>query len=237
MNAILAEFIGTFLLITVGASVNANVVLTGTKGHGAGWVNITIGWGIAVFLGVYAATSLGGSGHLNPAVSVGLTAIDQLDPSLLGGYVTAQLAGAFCGAIVAWLAFLLHFRATSDADALLAVFSTTPAIRKPALNLLTEGIGTFVLVLGALSASAPETSLGALNALPVALLVIGIGMGIGGPTGYAINPARDLGPRIAHAILPIAHKGTSDWGYAWVPVAGPLLGGVLGAWCYQMLFS
>lgn len=237
MSAYLAEFIGTFLLITVGASINANVVLAKTKGHNSGWTVITIGWGIGVFLGVYTATSMGGSGHLNPAVSIGLAAFGGLDAALVGGYVAAQIAGAFAGAVVAWLAFLKHFDATDDEDAILAVFSTAPAIRHSLSNAITEVIGTFVLVLGALSASAPETSMGALDALPVALLVIGIGMGLGGPTGYAINPARDLGPRIAHQLLPIAHKGSSDWGYSWVPVLGPVIGGLLGAGVHTLLFS
>jgi glycerol uptake facilitator protein len=237
MSVYFAEFIGTFLLITVGAAINANVVLAQTKGHNSGWTVITIGWGIAVFLGVYTATAMGGSGHLNPAVSIGLAAFGGLDTALLAGYVVAQIAGAFAGAVVAWLAFLKHFDATDDEGAILAVFSTAPAIRHRPANLLTEAIGTFVLVLGALSASAPESSLGALDALPVALLVMGIGMGLGGPTGYAINPARDLGPRIAHQLLPIAHKGSSDWAYSWVPIVGPVTGGLLGAGVHTLLFS
>lgn len=237
MSVYFAEFIGTFLLITVGAAINANVVLAQTKGHNSGWTVITIGWGIAVFLGVYTATAMGGSGHLNPAVSIGLAAFGGLDTALLAGYVVAQIAGAFAGAVVAWLAFLKHFDATDDEGAILAVFSTAPAIRHRPANLLTEAIGTFVLVLGALSASAPESSLGALDALPVALLVMGIGMGLGGPTGYAINPARDLGPRIAHQLLPIANKGSSDWAYSWVPIVGPVIGGLLGAGVHTLLFS
>lgn len=236
MSVYFAEFIGTFLLITVGAAINANVVLAQTKGHNSGWTVITIGWGIAVFLGVYTATAMGGSGHLNPAVSIGLAAFGGLDTALLVGYVVAQIAGAFAGAVVAWLAFLKHFDATDDEGAILAVFSTAPAIRHRPSNFLTEAIGTFVLVLGALSASAPENSLGALDALPVALLVMGIGMGLGGPTGYAINPARDLGPRIAHQLLPIAHKGSSDWAYSWVPIVGPVIGGLLGAGVHTLLF-
>ena len=237
MSAYLAEFIGTFLLIAVGASINANVELAKTKGHNSGWTVITIGWGIAVFLGVYTATSLGGSGHLNPAFSIGLAAFGGLDTALVGGYVAAQIAGAFAGAVVAWLAFLKHFDATDDEDAILAVFSTAPAIRHSFSNVMTEVIGTFVLVLGALSASAPESSMGALDALPVGLLVMGIGMGLGGPTGYAINPARDLGPRIAHQLLPIARKGSSDWRYSWIPVVGPVIGGLLGAGVHTLLFS
>lgn len=237
MSVYFAEFIGTFLLIAMGASTNANVVLAQTKGHHSGWTVITIGWGVAVFLGVYTATAMGGSGHLNPAVSIGLAAFGGLDAALLGGYIVAQIAGAIAGAVVAWLAFFKHFGATEDEGAILAVFSTAPAIRHRPSNLLSEAIGTFVLVLGALSASAPESSMGALDALPVALLVIGIGMGLGGPTGYAINPARDLGPRIAHQLLPIARKGSSDWAYSWVPIVGPIIGGVLGAGVHAWLFS
>ncbi|HBL38757.1 MAG TPA: aquaporin [Flavobacteriales bacterium] len=237
MSPYIAEFIGTYLLITVGAAINANVVLAKTKGNNSGWIVISIGWGIAVFLGVYSATSLGGSGHLNPAVSIGLSAFGGLDIELLGGYVVAQILGAFFGAITGWMAFIAHFRETTDPGAILAVFSTAPAIRNKPANFLTEAIGTFVLVLGALSASAPESTLGALDALPVGLLVMGIGMGLGGPTGYAINPARDLGPRIAHALLPIRNKGTSDWDYAWVPILGPIAGGILGAGLHYLLIS
>lgn len=232
MNPYFAEFAGTALLILMGSSINANVVLSGTKGHQSGWAIITLGWGIAVFVGVYASTALGGSGHLNPAVSVGLAVVGLMDAKLLAGYILAQMAGAMAGATLGWLAFKPHFDATHDPDAQLAVFSTSPAIRNFSSNLITEVIGTFVLVFGALTATAPETNLGALNALPVALLVMGIGMGLGGPTGYAINPARDLGPRIMHYILPISGKRDSDWQYSWIPVAGPLVGGVLAAIAY-----
>lgn len=233
MTPYIAEFIGTFLLIAVGASVNANVVLSKTKGHQSGWTIITAGWGVAVFLGVYASTSLGGSGHLNPAVTIGLATFELFDSSLTMGYIIAQLTGAFLGAIAAWLAFWAHFKETMDADAILAVFSTSPAIRHAPSNLLTEMIATFVLVFGALCASAPESSLGALDALPVALLVVGIGMGLGGPTGYAINPARDLGPRIAHQLLPIPHKKGSDWSYSWIPIFGPIVGSLIASWIFQ----
>ena len=237
MQTYIAEFIGTYLLITVGAAINANLELAKTKGNNSGWIVISIGWGIAVFLGVYTATALGGSGHLNPAVSIGVAVFGDLRMELLPGYILAQIAGAFFGAITAWLAFIAHFRETVDQAAILAVFSTAPAIRNKPANFLTETIGTFVLVLGALSASEPSSSLGALDALPVGLLVMGIGMGLGGPTGYAINPARDLGPRIAHALLPIRNKGTSDWDYAWVPVLGPITGGTLGSGIHYLLLS
>ena len=235
MAPYLGEFIGTFLLILMGGGVNANLDLTRTKGSGSGWLMMSWGWGMAVFLGVYTAIELGGSGHLNPAISIGFAAFGQLDSGLLAGYIAAQMAGAFCGAVGTWAAFRLHFDATDDPDLKLGVFSTSPAIRHTFSNFLTELIGTFVLAFGALAASAPTTSLGALDALPVALLVAGIGMGLGGPTGYAINPARDLGPRIAHFLLPIPGKRDSDWAYSWVPVAGPIAGALLGAGLYSFL--
>tara|TARA_B100001093_G_C26800933_1_gene1003366 strand:+ start:753 stop:1460 length:708 start_codon:yes stop_codon:yes gene_type:complete len=235
MTPYLGEFFGTFLLMLMGGCVNANLDLARTKGSGAGWMLMSWGWGLSVFLGVYTAIALGGSGHLNPAISIGFAAFGQLDGSLLAGYIAAQMAGAFCGAVGTWATFHLHFEATDDPDRKLGVFSTSPAIRHTFSNFLTELIGTFVLAFGALAASAPTTSLGALDALPVALLVAGIGMGLGGPTGYAINPARDLGPRIAHFVLPISGKRDSDWSYAWIPVAGPIVGALLGAGLYSVL--
>lgn len=235
MSPFLGEFIGTALLITMGAGVVANVVLSKTKGNNSGWIVITFGWAIAVFLGVYASTTLGGSGHLNPAVTIALAATDQFDSSLLMTYIGAQFAGAFAGAVICWLAYAKHFDETTDQDLKLAVFSTGPAIRKPIFNLLTEIIGTFILLFGALAASKPDFQMGALNALPVALLVLGIGLSLGGPTGYAINPARDLGPRIAHFVLPIRGKRDSDWSYSWIPVIGPIIGALLAALVYQQL--
>jgi glycerol uptake facilitator protein len=234
MSPYLGEFIGTFLLILMGGGVNANLDLAKTKGLDSGWLLMSWGWGMAVFLGVYTAIELGGSGHLNPAISIGMAAFGKLDSTLLLGYVFAQMAGAFCGAVGTWAAFRMHFEATENADRKLGVFSTSPAIRHASSNFLTELIGTFVLAFGALAASAPTSSLGALDALPVALLVAGIGMGLGGPTGYAINPARDLGPRIAHFVLPISGKRDSDWSYAWIPVAGPIVGALLGAGLYSL---
>jgi len=235
MSPYLGEFLGTFLLILMGGSVNANLDLAKTKGSGSGWLLMSWGWGMSVFLGVYTALELGGSGHINPAISIGMAAFGKLDSTLLLGYVFAQMAGAFCGAVVTWAAFRMHFEATENADRKLGVFSTSPAIRHTFSNFLTELIGTFVLAFGALAASAPTNSLGALDALPVALLVAGIGMGLGGPTGNAINPARDLGPRIAHFVLPISGKRDSDWSYSWIPVIGPITGALLGVGLYSLL--
>jgi glycerol uptake facilitator protein len=235
MEPYIAEFIGTALLMLFGSGVVANVVLDKTKGNGSGWVVISWAWAIAVFLGVYASTALGGSGHLNPAVTLGFAAFADFDPGLVPGYIAAQMAGAMVGSSVAWLAYKPHFDATSDADLKLATFCTAPAIRHTVWNLVAEAIGTFALVFGALCIASPAESMGALDALPVALLVLGIGMALGGPTGYAINPARDLGPRIAHALLPISGKRDSDWSYAWIPVFGPIFGGLLGAFVFGCL--
>jgi glycerol uptake facilitator protein len=233
MSPFFGEFIGTTLLIIMGAGVVANVLLTHSKGNNSGWIVITFGWAMAVFIGVFASTHFGGKGHLNPAVTIALTLFGDFDSSLTGTYIAAQFAGAVAGAIIAWLAYKKHFDATGDPALQLAVFCTAPAVRSPVFNLVTEIIGTFVLMFGALSMSKSAHSLGALDALPVALLVLAIGLSLGGPTGYAINPARDLGPRIAHSILPIKGKGNSDWGYAWVPVMGPIIGAILGALLYK----
>ncbi|WP_276499976.1 MIP/aquaporin family protein [Terrimonas pollutisoli] len=235
MSPFIGEFIGTTLLIIMGAGVVANVVLSKTKGQNSGWIVITFGWAMAVFVGVYASNKLGGSGHLNPAVSIGLAVFGDFDASLLGTYLAAQFAGAFTGAVIAWLAYKQHFDETADKDLKLAVFSTAPAIRNPLHNILTEIIGTFILLFGALNISKSAATMGALDALPVALLVLGIGLSLGGPTGYAINPARDLGPRIAHFILPIKGKRDSDWSYAWVPVVGPIIGGLLAAALFKLV--
>jgi glycerol uptake facilitator protein len=235
MSPFFGEFIGTALLIILGDGVVANVVLNKTKGNNSGWIVITFGWGMAVFIGVYASTHFGGSGHLNPAVTLALALFGDFDSSLIGTYISAQFAGAITGALVVWLAYKQHFDETQDKDLKLAVFCTAPAIRNPLFNLLTEIIGTFVLVFGALSMSKSAQTLGALDALPVGLLVLAIGLSLGGPTGYAINPARDLGPRIAHFILPIKNKRDSDWGYSWIPVVGPVIGGMIAAWVFKML--
>ncbi len=236
MNPFLGEFIGTMLLIIMGDGVVANVVLNKTKGNNSGWIVITFGWAMAVFLGVFASVKLGGGGHLNPAVTIAMAAFNpDFDSSLLPTYVGAQFAGAVVGAIVVWLAYKQHFDETTDSNAKLAVFSTGPAIRNTAYNLITEGIGTFILVFGALAMSKPASALGTLEALPVALLILGIGLSLGGPTGYAINPARDLGPRIAHFILPIRNKRDSDWGYSWIPVVGPVIGALIAAYLFKLL--
>ena len=235
MSPFLGEFIGTMLLIIMGDGVVANVVLNKTKGNNSGWIVITFGWAMAVFLGVYAATSLGGSGHLNPAVTIAMAAFSDFDSSLLPTYILAQFGGAITGAIIVWLAYKQHFDSTDDKDGKLAVFCTAPAIRNPLYNLMTEIIGTFVLGFGALAMSKPATTLGTLDALPVGLLVLGIGLSLGGPTGYAINPARDLGPRIAHFILPIKNKRDSDWGYSWIPVVGPIIGALLAIYLFKLI--
>jgi glycerol uptake facilitator protein len=229
------EFTGTALLIILGNGVVANVVLNKTKGQNSGWIVITLGWAMAVFLGVYASLHFGGSGHLNPAVTLAIAGFGKFDSNLLLPYITGQFAGAITGATLVWLAYKQHFAATEDKDLKLAVFCNAPAIRNTGHNLMTEIIGTFVLVFGALSISPAASAMGSLDALPVALLVLGIGLSLGGPTGYAINPARDLGPRIAHFILPVAGKRDSDWGYSWIPVAGPVAGALLGAWVYSLL--
>ena len=235
MSPFLGEFIGTALLIVLGDGVVANVVLSKTKGNNGGWIVITFGWGMAVFTGVFASTHLGGSGHLNPAVTLALASFSDFDWGNVLPYIAAQFAGAFTGAVIVWLSYKQHFDETADADAKLAVFCTGPAIRNTGYNLITEIIGTFVLVLGALLMSKPEVKMGTLEALPVGLLVLAIGLSLGGPTGYAINPARDLGPRMAHFLLPIPNKRNSDWSYSWIPVIGPVIVGLLAAWVFTLL--
>ena len=229
------------LLIVLGDGVVANVVLKQTKGHDSGWIVITAGWAFAVTFAVYCTNAISGA-HLNPAVTIGLAAIGKFAWTSVPGYVAAQVAGGFLGGVIVWLAYLPHWSVTSDPAAKLAVFSTGPAIRNPAANLITEIIGTFVLVLGVLAVVSPanlvpgsDLAKGFSPAL-VGLIVWAIGVSLGGPTGYAINPARDLGPRIAHFVLPIAGKGSSDWSYAWVPVVGPIIGGVIGAVFYKALW-
>ena len=229
-DAFVSEALGTALLILLGCGVVANVVLPRTKGFAGGWLLINFGWGIAVFAGVYAAYKSGA--HINPAVTIGLWAsgADEFAPGIevtaLNGflYVTAQMLGAAVGALLAFLAYKKHFDQEAEPATKLAVFSTGPELRSYGWNFLTETVATFVLVFIVLAFGETPAELGP---LAVALLVVGIGASLGGPTGYAINPARDLGPRIAHALLPIRGKGSSDWAYAWVPIAGPLLGGVL----------
>ncbi|GAA1083994.1 MIP/aquaporin family protein [Nocardiopsis metallicus] len=241
----LAEFIGTAILILLGGGVVAGVVLAKSKALAGGWIVVTLGWGMAVAMAVYVVGTTSGA-HINPAVTLGLASIGEFSWALVPGYIAAQLLGAFTGACLVFLAYSAHWKHTDDADAKLAVFSTSPAVRNPVANLTTEVIGTAMLVLGILGigANSGHVSIGdadlsglfstGLAPLLVGLLVLGIGLSLGGPTGYAINPARDLGPRIAHALLPIPGKGSSDWGYAWIPVVGPIVGGVIGAWIWHL---
>lgn len=232
------------LLIVLGDGVVANVLLNKSKGQNSGWMVITTGWAFGVFLGVAAVARISGA-HLNPAVSVGLATVGAFPWAQVPGYIVAQMLGAIAGAILVWLAYLPHWKVTEDAELKRAVFCTAPAIRHKPANFLCEIIGTFVLVFGALtmksafenplSGASIPIDLGALGAVPVALLVWAIGLSLGGPTGYAINPARDLGPRIAHALLPIPGKTHSDWGYAWIPVLAPIVGGLIAAALYLAL--
>ncbi len=228
MSPFLAEFIGTMFIILLGNGVVANVLLAKSKGNNGGWIVITFGWAIGVFVGVYSSASVSGA-HLNPAITIALAAIGKFEWINVPSYILAQLLGAMTGSLLMWLAYRKHFDETTDAEAMLAIFCTGPAIRNKVANLTTEIIGTFVLMLGVLFIAAPQNTLGALDALPVALLVLGIGLSLGGPTGYAINPARDLGPRIMHFILPIKNKRNSDWSYSWIPIAGPIAGALIAA--------
>ena len=229
MTEFSAEVMGTAVLILLGNGVVANVVLRGTKGEGSGWIVITWGWAMAVFVGVFVAGRYSGA-HLNPAVTVGLAVAGKLAWGQLPFYIAAQMIGAAIGACLVWIHYHPHWQVTEDRDAKLAVFCTGPAIRSAPANFASETIATFALVFGVLFLASPEVGLGALDAIPVAFLVLVIGLGLGGTTGYAINPARDLAPRIMHAILPIpGGKRDSDWGYAWIPVAGPIAGGILAA--------
>lgn len=231
MNAFFAEFFGTAMIIVFGGGVVSNVLLSKTKGNNSGWIVITFGWAVGVYTGVLIAAQYSGA-HLNPAITLALVLVHKFSPSLLPIYICAQLLGAMFGAILVWLAYKKHFDATEDADLKLAVFCTSPNIRSSLHNVMTEAIGTFVLTLAVLYMAEPEIGLGSLNALPVAIVVLGLGLSLGGPTGYAINPARDLGPRIIHFLLPISNKRNSDWKYAWVPIIGPLFGATVAALGY-----
>jgi len=235
MTALLGEVMGTAILILLGNGVVANVVLAGTKGHGSGWIVIAWGWGMAVFVAVSTVGPFSGA-HINPAVTVALAMTDKFAWSGVPGYIVAQMLGAMAGAALVALVYRDHLAATEDPLARRAVFCTTPEIRRTGSNLAAEALGTFVLVFAILLRAEPQFGLGALDALPVGLLVLAIGLGLGGPTGYAINPARDLGPRIVHAGLARAGRGgDSDWRYAWIPVAGPLAGAVVAALAYLAL--
>jgi glycerol uptake facilitator protein len=239
----LSEVVGTALLVLLGCGVVANVALSKTKGLNGGFLMVNFGWGLAVYAAVIVAYNSGA--HLNPAVTIGLvasgaTAFGSGVPVTVAStlaYIAAQMTGAFIGAVLVWLAYKQHFDDEPNPANKLGVFSTGPAIRSSAWNLITEIIGTFVLVFVVIGFGRHPAGggLAALGALPVALLVIGIGASLGGPTGYAINPARDLGPRIAHFVLPIRGKGSSDWSYAWVPIVGPIIGGIIGGWASTLL--
>jgi glycerol uptake facilitator protein len=235
MNPYLAEFFGTLLLVLLGDGVVAGVVLKRTKSENAGWLTIVVAWGLAVTLAIFAVAKFSGA-HLNPAVTIGLWLDGSFPADQIIGYILAQLAGAFVGAILVWLHYLPHWKETPDAAAKLSVFSTGPALRSTLANLLSEIIATAVLILGILFLGANEFSQG-LKPIIVGLLIMSIGLSLGGSTGFAINPARDLGPRLAHFILPIHGKGSSDWSYAWIPVVGPIIGALLGAFVYNALFS
>jgi glycerol uptake facilitator protein len=244
MTAYIGEFIGTMILIILGDGVVAGVLLRNSKAENSGWIVITFGWGMAVAVAVYSVGQFSGA-HINPAVTIANAVVGQLEWALVPGYIIAQFLGAFVGAVIVWLAYLPHWPETDDPGLKLGVFCTAPAIYNTPANVITEIIGTFVLVFGIFGIVANAGVAGGeaavvigsgLNPLIVGLLVLGIGLSLGGPTGYAINPARDLGPRIAHAVLPIAGKGGNDWGYAWIPVVAPIIGGSLGAVTWVILF-
>jgi glycerol uptake facilitator protein len=231
-----AEIIGTALLILLGDGVVAAVLLSHSKAQNSGWIVISFGWAMAVMVGVFATAQFSGA-HLNPAVTFGFAIAGQTDWGDVPAYIAGQFIGAMIGATLVWLSYLNHWRPTEDPGLKLAVFCTAPAIRHTVNNIITEVIATFVLVFGVLAFFANKGTAGdPLAGLLVALLVLGIGLSLGGPTGYAINPARDLGPRIMHAILPIPGKGPSDWGYSWIPVVGPLIGGAIAALAFKAFY-
>ncbi len=242
MNPIVAEYLGTFILILMGSGVCANTSLNGTFAKGADWLLISFGWGLGVFLGVIIAGPSSGA-HLNPAVTIGLAVAGKFAWADAPLYILAQLLGAMSGAFLTWLLYADHYNLTEDPGTIKGTFCTSPAIKNTPRNVLSEVVGTFVLILVVLLIAGPELKLGGIvevkfglgsvGALPVALLVVAIGMSLGGLTGYAINPARDLGPRIIHSLVPIKSKGTSDWTYAWIPVFGPIAGAVIAALLYM----
>ena len=244
MNPLVAEYMGTFILILMGTGVCANSSLQDTFAKGADWVLITFGWGLGVYLGVIVAGPSSGA-HLNPAVTIGLAVAGKFSWADAPLYILVQLLGAMSGAFLTWLLFADHYNRTNDAGTIKGTFCTSPAIKNTPRNVLSEVVGTFILIFVVLFIAGPEIKLlgvdvvkiglGSVGALPVALLVIAIGMSLGGLTGYAINPVRDLGPRIIHSLVPIKFKGTSDWGYAWIPVVGPVLGAVIAAAVYLIV--
>jgi glycerol uptake facilitator protein len=247
MQTLLAELIGTMILVLLGDGVVANVVLNKTKGQNSGWIVITFGWGVAVAIAVYAVGRISGA-HLNPAVTIAMATIGSFPWAQVPGYIAAQMIGGFLGAVLVWLAYLPHWRETADPGSKLGVFSTRPAIHSAAANVICEAIGTAVLLFGILAIAANAQGVSkpgevdlswvfsrGLQPLLVGVLILGIGLSLGGPTGYALNPARDLGPRLAHAVLPIPGKGDSEWGYSWIPIIAPIIGGLAGAGLYVLV--
>lgn len=230
---LLGEFIGTFILVLLGDGVVAGVSLRKSKAEGSGWIAITLGWGLAVTLGVYASSFLSPA-HLNPAVSVGMAIAGKFPWSSVIPYSIAQILGGLVGGIVVWIHYYPHWKETKDKDAILGTFATEPAIRNYSMNFISEVVGTAVLIFGLLAFTRGQFTQG-LNPIAVGVLITAIGLSLGGTTGYAINPARDLGPRLAHAMLPIANKGGSDWAYSWVPILGPVVGAILGAICFNLI--
>ena len=228
MTPFIAEFIGTTILIVLGDGVVANVVLNRTKGTGSGWIVITFGWGMAVFVAVFCVSRFSGA-HLNPAVTIALASAGKFPWGSVPAFVLAQLFGGMAGALLVYLFYRPHFNLTDDPDLKLAVFCTSPNVRDFFTAFFCETLGTFLLVFAIFQMPDPGLGLGALGALPVGLVVLAIGLSLGGTTGYAINPARDLGPRLIHALLPIPGKRDSDWGYAWIPVLAPVAGGLLAS--------
>ena len=236
MHPFIYEFLGTAVLILFGNGVVSNVVLDKSKGQNSGWIVIAFGWAMAVFLGVMVS-SKGSGAHLNPLVTLTMAYLGRLNWSQVPEYIAGQMLGAMAGALLVYLAYKKHFDVTENPDAKLACFCTHPAIRSPFYNFITEMIASFALIIGVLFIAAPASGLGSIEALPVAFLVLGVGLCLGGSTGYAINPARDLGPRIMHFLLPIKAKRNSDWGYAWIPVIAPVTGGLLATWVYHALVN
>ncbi|MDP3392457.1 MIP/aquaporin family protein [Sediminibacterium sp.] len=234
MTPFIAELLGTAFIIAFGNGVVANVVLHKTKGHNGGLIAITFGWSMAVFMAVYIAGAASGA-HLNSAVTIGLASLGKFDWALVPQYLLAQLLGAMLGQLIVFMIYKDHFNATAAGLTQRACFCTDPAIRNPIQNFMTEFLATFIFMLAVLFITKASSSLGSLDALPVALVVLAIGLSFGGPTGYAINPARDLGPRIMHFILPMTNKSSSDWRYAWVPIVGPILGAVAAGFIYTSL--
>jgi glycerol uptake facilitator protein len=231
MTPFLAEFIGTAIVIVIGNGVVANVVLPKTKGNNGGLISIILGWTMAVFIGVYFSSKISGA-HLNPMVTISLANAGKFAWSLVPIYIIAQISGAMMGAFIVWMVYKDHFNETKDQALILACFATSPAIRNLPQNFIVETLASFVFMLAIFYIQPASVELGALGALPVALLVAGIGFGMGGPTGFAINPARDFGPRMMHNILPINQKGDSDWAYSLIPVLGPIVGGILASIIY-----